>query len=109
MKLKELENMIEDHIKLYEQAGTFGADINEIMTGFYLGNGKWSIYGDSAPELKKLLRREENKSTQKVLKIKMVAPKRKQQQQSIGLVQTDMTDQLVKFIGLLVLEIYRAL
>lgn len=55
MRLKELENMIEDHIKLYEQAGTFGADINEIMTGFYLGNGKWSIYGDSAPRVKEVV------------------------------------------------------
>jgi hypothetical protein len=50
---KMLVETIEEEMRLMEQANTLGADVNEILMGYYAGGGNWGIYGPQAGEAQK--------------------------------------------------------
>ena len=43
----------EVEMELREAANTLGADVNEILMGYYAGGENWNIYGDQKGEVLK--------------------------------------------------------
>ena len=42
---KMLVETIQEEIEIMEQKNTLGADVNEILMGYYAGGENWNIYG----------------------------------------------------------------